>query len=579
MQINPQTILDRMTNEDIAELKRIYSPTVVATPFSDALTDLTVTADGEIRCYGHRALDDEPDGKKERVYIRSLDGGLSWKTVVCSDDALGAAVKSPWSDRWLAFFRKRDVQHIGISKIGPDDDNYIKIESPIQNVGVFRQPYAIPQIKRWLIPIQFNDEAEGCGDRSAVLISDDDGDNWRVVKIEQSDRFEVKPPHLSPRWENSGIEPEIDLLDDGTLAMILRTSTDYMYICYSYDFGDSWTKPQPTTLHMTLTTPAFLHLQDGRQMIFYNNTQPLPEFDKASVWPPLSKNEINGVYEDVFTNRDSSSAVISEDGLKSFIGFRELYLNPIRNHNDFRSFGGNGSGRDKSVHQFQAIELPFNKVLVHIGQHREVSRLVIFDVDWLYEKSKSENFRCGLEGLSTQVYVNSVTGNYRGFTGHCAWNRTNGALLVPDPSGDHTEALLIRNTNDDRLFSNVQGAVWNFPAAKQGEVTVSAKVLGEGLRVSLTDRWINPVDVTVADYAAFTSVITADDTAGDGYTQIVIDFDTDKGVATLTAGEKERTLQIGEPAPNGVCYLHLQTATELGDGKGSLIKNLNMQAK
>ena len=62
MQINPQTILDRMTNEDIAELKRIYSPTVVATPFSDALTDLTVTADGEIRCYGHRALDDEPNG-------------------------------------------------------------------------------------------------------------------------------------------------------------------------------------------------------------------------------------------------------------------------------------------------------------------------------------------------------------------------------------------------------------------------------------------------------------------------------------------------------------------------------------
>ena len=579
MQINPDLILNRMTDADISELKRIYEPTVVATPFSDALTDLTLLENGEIRCYGYRALDDEPDGEKERVYIRSVDGGLSWKTVVCSAEAMGPAVKSPWSDRWISFVRRSEVQHIGISEIGPDDENYKKVISPISNVGVFRQPFAIPQIKRWLIPVQFNDETEGCGDRSALLISDDDGDSWRVVKVAQADKFIVKPPHLGPRWENSGIEPEIDLLDDGTLAMILRTSTDYMYICYSHDYGESWSNPEPSPLHMTLTTPAFLHLRDGRIMIFYNNTQPLPELEKESVWPPLGKSELKGIFEDVFTNRDSSSAVISEDGLKSFIGFRELYLNPLRNHCDFRSFGGNGCGRDKSVHQFQAMELPFNKVLVHIGQHEVVSRLVIFDVDWLYEKSHSEKFRCGMEGLSTQVYLKSVTGNYRGFTGHCAWNRTNGAVLVPDPSGDHTEALLIKNTDDDRLFNDVQGAVWNFPAAKQGAVTVMGKVLGQGLRVSLLDRWMNPVDLTVADYAAFTSVITADDTADEGYTPIKIEFDTDKGTATLSAGQKIAELQIGEAAPNGVCYLHLQTAAQKGDSKGSLIKSLNMQAE
>ncbi len=579
MQINPQLILNRMTVADIDELKRIYEPTVVATPFSDALTDLTVTADSELRCYGYRALDDEPDGPKERVYIRSVDGGLSWKTVVCPQGALGASVKSPWSNRWLAFWRKSEIQHIGISELGPDDQNYTRVTSPIQKVGVFRQPYAIPQIKRWLIPVQFNDEQEGCGDRSAVLISDDDGDTWRVVKVAQSDSFAVKPPHLGPRWENSGIEPEIVMLGDGRLAMILRTSTDYMYICYSEDYGNSWSTPKPSSLHMTLTTPAFLRLQDGRIIIFYNNTQPLPELDKASVWPPLSPNECKGVFEDIFTNRDSSSAVISEDGLQSFIGFRELYLNPLRNHADFRSFGGNGCGRDKSVHQFQALELPFNKVLVHIGQHETVSRLVIFDVDWLYEKSKSENFRRGLEGLSTQVYVKSVTGNYRGFTGHCAWNRTNGALLVPDPSADHTEALLIRNTNDDRLFSNLQGAVWNFPAAAQGTVTIKAKVLGDGLRISLTDRWMNPVDHTVADCAAFSWVVTSADTEAGDYTDIVIAYDTRKGEATLTAGNRRYSLKIGELAPNGVCYLHLQTAAQGGDAKGSLIKCMSALAK
>lgn len=577
MNVNVDAILNRMTDSDVAELKRIYEPTVVASPFSDALTDLTVTHDGEIRCYGYRALDGEPDGAKERVYIRSVDGGLSWKTVLCPPEALGASVKCPWSDRWLAFFRRSEVQHIGISQIGPDDCNYKKIVSPIQNVGVFRQPVPIPQIKRWLIPVQFNDEQEGCGDRSAVLISDDDGESWRIVKVAQVDKFQMAPPHLGPRWENSGIEPEIDLLDDGRLAMILRTSTDYMYICYSHDFGDSWSKPEPSPLHMTLTTPAFLHLRDGRIMVFYNNTQPLPELDKSTVWPPLKPNEIKGVFEDVFTNRDSSAVVISEDSLTTFKGFREIYLNPLRNHCDFRSYGGNGCGRDKSVHQFQAIELPFNKVLVHIGQHQQVRKLVIFDVDWVYEQSKTENFRRGIEGLSTQVYLKSVTGNYRGFTGHCAWNRTNGAILVPDPSGDHTEALLIRNTDDDRLFSNVQGAVWNFPAAKQGRVTVTAKVYGNGLRLSLLDRWMNPIDTTVSGYAAFSWVADAACTPGDGYTDIILDFDTESGTATLTSGDATVTVNIKELAPNGVCYLHMQTASTEGDIQGSLVKKLDMQ--
>ena len=96
MNVNVDAILNRMTDSDVAELKRIYEPTVVASPFSDALTDLTVTDDGEIRCYGYRALDGEPDGAKERVYIRSVDGGLSWKTVLCPPEALGASVKCPW---------------------------------------------------------------------------------------------------------------------------------------------------------------------------------------------------------------------------------------------------------------------------------------------------------------------------------------------------------------------------------------------------------------------------------------------------------------------------------------------------
>ena len=84
----------------------------------------------------------------------------------------------------------------------------------------------------------------------------------------------------------------------------------------------------------------------------------------------LSEDEKRGVWEDVFTNRDANCVAVSEDDGKSWFGFRELNLNSLRNTCDFRSSGSNASGRDKSVHQFQALELPMHKVLVQVGSMR-----------------------------------------------------------------------------------------------------------------------------------------------------------------------------------------------------------------
>ena len=170
--------------------------------------------------------------------------------------------------------------------------------------------------------------------------------------------------------------------------------------------------------------------------------------------------------------------------------------------------------------------------------------------------------------------MRSVSGGFRGFTGHCAWNRTNGAVPVPDPSGDHTEALLLKNTDDDRLLSNAQGAVWNFPAAFCGEVHVALSVRGAGLRLSLLDHWMNPIDLTVERYAQFTCVLHASDTAGDGYTDVCLRFDTAAGEAVVRAGGAEYRLPMQGNAPNGLCYLHLQTVSDRGDAAGTLVKRM-----
>ncbi len=565
--------LQNLTDEDKAFLKEIYAPKVVAVPPSDAFHSLCIMPCGEIRCYGAYKRK-TPFDEGEGIYISSTDCGLSWKTHLQPKGSLGAAVKSPYSNRWIAPYSGDSGNEMRISEIGPDDTNYKTVPLNLQ-VGAHHLPIALRNKKRWIFAADYLRH-------SAVFISDDDGDSWQFVEIEESDHFEIKEPHKGPRWENSGTEPAIVELSDGTLMMTLRTSTDFHYICFSYDFGDSWSKPVASTFHSTLTNPELLRLSDGRIIFFYNNTKPLPEQNKADVWPSLDSDECDGTWEDVFTNRDSNCATISDDDGKSWRGFREIKLNDLRNTCDFRTSGGNAgsSSQDKSVHQFQAIELPFNKVMVQLGQHELVRKIMIFDVDWLLEKQRFEDFRLGLGEVSTHVYLKSVSGGYRGWPGHCAWNRTNGAVLVPDPSGDRSEALLIKNTDDNRLVSNAEGVVWNFPAAKRGTVTVKLKVNGNGIRVSLLDHWTNPIDLYTKSYSAFSLVVTSKDMDETLWSQLTVEFDTEKEYATYKIGERLlRKLNLRNAVPNGLCYLHLQTVTDQGDKNGTLIKNMRFIAK
>ena len=563
-----------LTADDKEMLDRIYEPRVVAVPPSEACNSLCVMPDGEIRCYGEIPLTDSPEGEREPVYISSRDCGLSWKEYAANPNAMGAFVRSPWSGRYFSVSVSKNGQNgkIRISDKDMDSSDFREVTLPGTVIDINRL-VALEGIKRWILATERDGHA-------VLYISDDDGESWRAVDIPKTDRFEMKPPHKGLRWENSGVEPTLIELKNGKLMMILRTSTDYHYITYSDDYGDNWTRPEPTDFHSTLTNPFLMRLSDGKILFFYNNTKPLPELDKTKVFPPLWQDEIDGVWEDVFTNRDSNCIAVSSDEGETWQGFRELYLNPLRNNCDFRTLGGNGGGRDKSVHQFQAIELPNNKILAHVGQHSMVRKLLIFDFNWLYEKKRSENFRHGLDSVSTQVYLKSVTGCFRKYSGHCAWNRTNGAIPVPDPCGDHTEAVLIKNTEDDRLFSNAQGLVWNFPSAHEGVVTVRLKVNGLGLRISLMDHWQNPIDLTVKDDAIFTSVITKDQTLEKAWSDVAIRFNTLKCSAELFIdGEPIEELTSINKAPNGICYLHLQTVSDKGDFEGSLVKSLDFSGK
>ncbi len=584
-----QIMKERLSEMDVQLLQEIYEPRVVAVPPQDACNHLCVTPDGEIRFYG-------VDGKKNphdegrRVYIASRDCGLSWKTFLVAEDALGEAAFRPETSQFISHYPQIGRKSYPANYPPYDDQTYIVVnnegyDAPIKQfipltdkkVLVLRQARYFERWKRWILVCEYRYPDTG-EQFIQVAHSDDDGLTWHFQELPtHAPKFELTPPHQGMRWQNYSCEPTIVDLSDGTLYMLERTSQDFHYQRFSYDGGLTWTDPEPSIFHGTLTMPVLYRLSDGRIICFWCNNQPLPELDHSKQFPPLGPDEQKGVWEDVFTNRDANHLAISEDDGKHWIGFRELYLNALRNHADFRSIGG-ADAADKSVHQAEMLELPYGKLLIAFGQNAAVRKIVILDVNWLYEKQRFEDFRLGLEGVTTHMYVQSNSGSYHGFSGHCAWNRTNGALLCPDPDGNFEEALRIGRVHDEHLLYEKQGVVWNFPATEKGEVSVRLRQEGSGLMLCLTDHWYNACDETVSQFAPVCFPI--DGLPKNEWHDVTVRFDTTSGnVELLLDGKTVERRTITQKMPYGLCYLHLQTLADREDFAGTIVKRMSMRSQ
>ena len=561
-------------------LSDIFAPTVVAVPPTAAVSDLCRTADGEIRHYGWQML----GGVKRRVYIASRDEGLSWKTFLASDGEAGAMERSPESGEWIGFAQNGGY-FVLRSKIGPGDPAPERTLLP-WNGDFVRQFLHLRTRRRWVAALSDTRCENGAGYRAAVALSDDDGRNWRRIQMPPARGVKRQlPSDRRPRWFCDGCEPTIAELADGTLRMAVRTSGPHHAFFVSRDGGETWDGGEgDPAFWATNTMPYFFRLSDGRLLFFWNNTAPLPTRDAAET-PELSDDELSGQWESVFTNRDALHAAISIDDGKTWRGFREIALCDIRNASDFRELGNDPAQElDKSVHQTQALELSGGKVLLAYGQNRAARRLAIFDPDWLLETDREDDFRMGLGGLSNHLYVRSLSGGWRRWAGHCAWNRMPGATLVRDPWTDNPpsgsersvrEVLQLARVHDPRLVSERQGVVWNFPASRHGAAHVECRIVGAGFRLTLSDHWMNPCDETVSGQSPFSSAIVRDDLPDDGWHTLSAAWDEDKGLVELRIDE--RPFASGPLATRtsfGLSYLHLQTLAEDADPEGTYIRRL-----
>ena len=563
----------------VLSLKEVFAPVVVAVPPNYAARDLCRAEDGEIRHYGRDTSGPEP----RRVYVASRDDGLNWQTKVAAADDPGAMVKSPWSGEWI-YFTGQDPVVLVRARKGPGDLSAVRTAMPWRRLEL-RQLAPLKSRKRWLAA--FSNvlcENQECY-HATTAYSDDDGRTWTRTDLKPVANVErLSPGDRRPHWFNNGCEPTFAELKDGTILLCVRTSGPHAAFYRSTDGGETWGDGAPSPAFWQANTmPYLFRLRDGRLLFIWNNTAHLPT-RPVEEYPELAPGERDGVWETAFTNRDALHAAISDDDGRTWRGFREIALNEIRNAADFRELGwGPFEEKDKSVHQTQALELADGKVLLAYGQGRAARRMMVFDPDWLLENARHEDFRSGLVGVSSHLYVRSLSGSDRGWSGHCAWNRVSGALLVRDPATDNPlpgearsnrEVLQICRIRDPRLVSDRQGVVWNFPAARKGRLEIVCRIVGKGFRLTLADHWMNPCDETGPSLSPFSEPVDTPELHAPGWHGLVATW-TERDVRLAVDG-RDILVREGVKMPMfGLSYLHLQTLADDTDERGSLFRSFD----
>lgn len=292
---------------------------------------------------------------------------------------------------------------------------------------------------------------------TTVILSDDGGKTWR-----QSSTVLVSPVYVGYNGNNYGAcEPCIIKIPHGPLWLLIRTQTGFLYESFSSD-GLSWTSATPSRF-LTSNSPAgVVSLKDNRIVVFWNNHQ-LP-----------SRVDGQGVYG----VRDSLHAAISDDSGKTWLGFREVYLDPTRNASPPKS-GDRGTAYPNG-------EVTADGYIILVTGQGERARVIIrFHPSWLYETYREHDFTSdGLKTWSVYKGIGPAQGWWR--------ERIPGACLIAHPDKSSAKVLHVRRPDKHAA----DGATWNFPAGQKGILSLRFLINTgfRGAQISLADRLFDPTD-------------------------------------------------------------------------------------
>jgi len=580
-------------------LDKVFAPLFVARPPSDAYIGLCMLESGEIRHYNYGEQRDE-----DTWYIHSLDGGLTWEKKAPPKGAtrkllyMRADTRDPVSGEYIRLTGARHVAEGGrasgtvvIRSSGGHEGAWSAAPAHPERLGMLKPPIFIRGGRRIIVPTQVS--TDQYTSHIVMVYSNDRGRTWKLSKTTTIPK--VKNWRTRANWNHGPCEPTVVELNDGRLWALMRTGRDNFWESFSPDGGITWGECRPSRFYACKTMPTIGRLGDGRILLSWCNTTPLPCLPRSEATRILMGNlRQYGINTDMFTNRDAAHLAISEDDGRTWIGFRELFLDQRRNAGDY----GETGGIDRGMHQSQFLELGGGKVLISFGQHWLHRSMAVFDLEWLYEKSRSGDFANGLDDWSVQTF-------FAGVQGHRALNRKAGAELIAHPDRRGRQVLHICRPHDPELITENQGATWNFPAAKAGSFTT--RIMPQrgcgGFCISLIDRWFNPTDLVAPAKAMYSLHVGGPDrhdwrsepSGMEGridrrtklpagrWSELRFEWDgVNSGGRTcrlLIDGKARYELPLNRRSRNGISYAHFISTATAEDRQGFLIESVKAEGR
>lgn len=218
---------------------------------------------------------------------RSSDGGRTWRNAGPMDMAwdLEGAIEGGGitllglRDGRIAFLSHRHVQGRhggGLPAISFSEDDgrswtpaHVVDAAPEGVWYVMNDRLIQMRCGRLVVPVSHMPEGvgtyEGHTNMALCFYSDDDGATWASSK-----QWAAMP------WDDErGMqEPCIAELGDGTLLMLARTGSGWLFQVRSSDGGDTWSVPQPTALMSPCAPLTVKRMPDGRLVVLYNHCPP-----------------------------------------------------------------------------------------------------------------------------------------------------------------------------------------------------------------------------------------------------------------------------------------------------------------
>ena len=379
------------------------------------------------------------------------------------------------------------------------------------------------------------------------MYSDDGGDSWQ-----QSPSRLTAPCYTDFNGSGYGAcEPVLLELKDRSVFMLARTETGRLYQSHSPD-GVHWEPLTPSPFLSTDAPAGLLRLPDDRILMFWNSCE-----------KPLRVDGSDGVYG----GRDALHCAISSDDGKTWQGFREIYRDPTRNNSPPQS-GDRGT----------AYPMPYlgpnNKVIVMAGQGR-AGATVAFDPNWLLATEDSDDFSAGLDRWSVFKHFGQAKRWWR--------DRVQGPELVDHPDIADKKVLHIRRPDD----KSPDGAVWNFPMSRSGQLTLRVRLNKDfqGASISLNDRFFNPTDPQAIEQAAVVLPIQSDGHISiankldlDRWHTLAFRWDLDQNTCVLTIDDQKKIyLKPTYRDLPGINYVQIRsTATEI-DTAGMYLDSVDVK--